>query len=510
MSSISKEDYQHAQKVWEEFGILDLRDYHRTDVVLLANVYEAFRDTCLKHYKLDPAHFYKSPGLAWKACLKCTGIKLELLTDLDMLLMFEQGIRGGITQAVRKYASGNNKYMGDRFDPRSESSYLQYLDANNLYDWAMSQPLPTGGFKWVDVNPNEISKLATRTDKGYLLEVDVSYPKELHNPHNDLPFMCERMEINGVEKLVPNLRDKKNYVIHIQALNQAPQHGLRLDRIHRAIEFDQSPWLKTYIDFNTQLRMAATNDFEKEIFKLMNNSVFGKMMENIRKHRNIGVVTTEEKYLRTVMKPNFKSGVLFDENLMGCEMDKIKVVMNKPVYLSQAILDLSKIVMYEFHYDYMVPKCGLEKLKLCYMDTDSLVYDIKTEDFYEDIANDVEARFNTSGYSKTDVRPLPISLNKKVIGLMKDELGGKLMTDFVALRPKLCSYKKLHGLENKKCKRIKKCVVKKTLTFEDYKTCLFSDSTEYRSQLMFRSAKHEVHTTEVNKATLNRDDDKRI
>ena len=249
----------------------------------------------------------------------------------------------------------------------------------------MSQPLPTGGFKWTDVNPNEISELATRTDKGYLLEVDVSYPKELHNQHNDLPFMCERMEINGVEKLVPNLRDKKNYVIHIQALNQVLQHGLRLVRIHRAIEFDQTPWLKTYIDFNTQLRMAATNDFEKDFFKLMNNSVFGKTMENIRKHRHIKLVTTKEKYLRTVMKPNFKSGVLFGENVTGCEMGKIKVVMNKPVCLGQVILDLSKILMYEFHYDYMIPKYGFQKLKLCYMDTDSLVYEIKTEDFYADI-----------------------------------------------------------------------------------------------------------------------------
>ena len=146
-------------------------------MVLLANVYTAFRDTCLRHYKLDPARFHTSPWLAWKACLKHTGIKLELLTDADMLLMVERGIRGGITQAVRKYASANNKYMGDRFDPKPESSYLQCLDANDLYGWAMSQPLPTGGFKWTDVNPNEISELATRTDKGYLLEVDVSYPK---------------------------------------------------------------------------------------------------------------------------------------------------------------------------------------------------------------------------------------------------------------------------------------------------------------------------------------------
>ena len=402
--------------------------------------------------------------------------------------------------------------MGDKFNPNEDTTYLQYLDTNNLYGSAMSQPHQTGGFKWVDVNLNEISELATRTDKGYLLEVDVSCPKELHNPHNDLPFMCERMEINGVEKLVPNLRDKKNYVIHIQALNQALQHGLRLDGIHREIEFDQSPWLKTYTDFKTQLKTAATNDFEKDFFKLMNNLVFGKMMEKIRKHRNIGLVTTKEKYLGIVMKPNFKSGVLFGENLMGCEIGKIKVVMNKPVYLGQVILDLSKIVMYEFHYDYMVPKYGLEKLKLCYMDTDSLVYDIKTEDFNEDIDNDVETRFDTNGYSKTDFRPLLISLNKKVIGLMKDELGGKIMTEFVALRPKLYSYKKLDGSEDKKCKGIKKCIVKKTLTFEDYNTCLylFSDSTEYRSQLMFRSSKHEVQTIKVNKVALNRDYHKRM
>ena len=429
MSSISEDDYQQAQKVWNDFEIQNLGDYHdlylRKDVVLLANKYEAFRDTCLTHYKLDPVHFYTSPLLAWRACLKCTGIRLELLTDPDMLLMFELEIRGGITQAVRKYALANNKYMGYKFDPNEDTTYLQYLDANNLYGWAMSQPLPTGGFKWVDVNPNEISELVTRTDKGYLLEVDVSYPKELHNPHNDLPFMCERMEINGVEKLVPNLRVKKNYVIHIQALNQVLQHGLRLDTIHRAIEFNQLPWLKTYIDFNTQLRMAATNDFEKDFFKLMNNSVFGKTMENIRKHRNMKLVNTEEKYLRTVMKPNFKSGVLFDENLMGCEMGKIKVVMNKPVYLGQEILDLSKIVMYEFHYDLMIPKYG-DRLKLCYMDTDSLVYHIKTKDFNADIADDVPARFDTSGYCPN--RPLPVGLNKKVIGLMKDELGGKIMT----------------------------------------------------------------------------------
>ena len=209
------------------------------------------------------------------------------------------------------------------------------------------------------------------------------------------------------------------------------------------------------------------------------------------------------------MKPNFKSGVRFDENLMGCEMGKIKVVMNKPVYLGQPILDLSKIVMYEFHNNYMKPKYQ-ENLKLCCMDTDSLVYNIKTEDFYADISDDVNERFDMSGYNKEDARPLPIGKNKKVIRLMKNELGGAIMTEFMTLRSKLYSYKKLDSSEDKKCKGIKKCVVKKTLTFEDYKSCLFNSSVEYKFQLMFRSIKHDIFPIEVNKVTLNRDDDKSI
>ena len=221
------------------------------------------------------------------------------------------------------------------------------------------------------------------------------------------------MKINGVEKLTPNLYDKKRYVIHIRALDQALKHGLVLEHIHKAIEFKQSAWMKEYIDFKTKLRTAATNDFEKDFYKLMNNSVFGKTMENIRKHRNIKLVTNREAYLKLVMKPNFKSGVRFGENLMGYEMGKIKVVMNKPVYLGQAIIDLSKIVMYEFHYDYIAPKYG-KKLDLCYMDTDSLIYNIEMEDFYKDIADDVPARFDMSGYNSD--RPLPVGLNKKVIG----------------------------------------------------------------------------------------------
>ena len=231
------------------------------DVILLANVFEAFRKVCLKNYGLDPVHFYTAPGLAWKACLKKTRICLELLLDPNMLLMFERGIRGGITQSVNRWAKANNPHMGSEFIPNKPTRYLQYLDANNLYGWEMSQPLPTSGFKWVDIKPGEIRKLAKCKSKGYILEVDVCYPRELHDSHNDLPFMCECMKINGVERLIPNLFEKKRFVIHIRALDQALKHGLILEKIHRAIEFKQLAWMKEYIDFNTKLRTAANNDF---------------------------------------------------------------------------------------------------------------------------------------------------------------------------------------------------------------------------------------------------------
>ena len=194
----------------------NLGEYHdlylKTDILLLSNVFEAFRSTCLKHYSLDLAHFYTSPGLAWQACLKKTGTELELLFNPDMLLMFGRGIRRGETQAVHQHAKANNKYMGEKFNPKEESSFIQYLVANNLYGWVMSQMLPTREFYWVDsiqFMPDDIDTYANCENEGYLLEVDVKYPKKLHNLHNDLPFMCEKMNTNEVEKLVPNLNDRR-------------------------------------------------------------------------------------------------------------------------------------------------------------------------------------------------------------------------------------------------------------------------------------------------------------
>ena len=343
------------------------------------------------------------------------------------------------------------------------------------------------------------------------MEVDIEYPKNLHKEHNELPFLPERRKIVKVEKLVPNLADKHKYVVHIKALDQALKYGLVLKKVHRAIEFEQSAWLKTYIEMNTRLRKSAKNDFEKDFFKLMNNSVFGKTMENKRNHKNMKLVTNEDKYRKYVMKPNFKDCVKFSENLVGVEMGKTEITMDKPVYLGQAILYLSKTLMYEFHYDYMKPKYG-EKLQLCYMDTDIFVYEIQTEDFYKDIAKDVEIRFDTSGYSEDDHRPLPTGKNNKKIGMMKDELGGKIMTEFIALRAKMYAYKKLDldKPENKICRGTKKCVVAKSFTCDDYKTCLFEGKTIYRGQMLFENKKHEIYTVNKTKIALNRDDDKRL
>ena len=219
LSGVSDEDYQHVCRVWREFVIRNVGEYHdlylRTEVVLLANIFESFRRVCLKNYALNPSQFYTAPGLAWKACLKKTCIRLELLLDPDMLLMFERGIREGITQSVHRWAAANNPYMGSEYDRNKPTKYLQYLDANNLYGWVMSQSLPTGGFHWVEIRKDWslktiIEELAAKKDHGYLLEVDVANSKELHDYRNDLPLMCSKMKINRVEKFVPNLYYKKN------------------------------------------------------------------------------------------------------------------------------------------------------------------------------------------------------------------------------------------------------------------------------------------------------------
>ena len=245
MEDINDIDYRHANNFFKRFKLENLGDYHdlyvQSDTLLLADVLNNFRDMCIKEYELDPVHFLSLPRLAWQACLRKTNIELELLTDYDMLLMVEEGIRGGICHSIHRYAKANNKYMKN-YSNNEESSYIQYLDANNLYGWAMSKKLPVNGFKWADndkMNEENIKNYNENDKKGHIFEVDVKNPKQLHELHSDLPFLPERMEINKCKKSVCNLYDKKKYVVHIKSLKQALNQGLKLKKIHRIIEFNQ-------------------------------------------------------------------------------------------------------------------------------------------------------------------------------------------------------------------------------------------------------------------------------
>ena len=411
------------------------------------------------HYRLDPCHYMTSPGLAWDAMLKMTKTELELISEIDMQLFIEKGLRGGISYIAHRHGKANNKYMRD-YSPQKEDSYLMYLDANNLYGWAMSQPLPTGNFKWL--NP-EIVNLGNyggegspHPSKGLFLEVDLEYPEELHHLHNDYPCAPEKIVVTNemlsdyssqikkqhqissgkVSKLVTTLRDKEKYVLHYQNLKLYSRSGLKLKKIHRALEFSQSKWLKRYIDFNTEMRKNAKNSFEKDFFKLMNNSVFGKTMENVRKRTNIELVTNETRFKKLTAKPTYVSSKIFVENLVGVHTKKERLLLDKPSYVGMCLLDLSKTLMYDFHYSYIrkkYPDC-----QLLFTDTDSLFYHIKTErDIYQEFWVDKNL-FDNSDYPKSS--KFFFGENKKVIGKFKDEAAGKPILEFVGLKSKMYSY----------------------------------------------------------------------
>lgn len=514
-SHISENDYQHAKDVWSHFQCQNMGDYSdlylKTDVLLLADVFENFRNVCLKTYGLDPAHYYTVPGLSFHSMLRTTKINLELLTDIDKIAFIAKNIRGGISQCSNRHAKANNTFMED-YDPNTPSSFLMYLDANNLYGWAMSQCLPTGKFEWVDIDTD--FNVSDDAEYGFILEVDLEYPKELHDSHSDLPFCPENVCLGDTKnkKLIPNLNNKYNYVIHYRNLKQCLKNGLRLIKIHRILKFNQSPWLKSYIDLNTRMRSLASSDFEKDFFKLMNNSVFGKTMENVMKRVNVKLLSHWENRGKCqgvqslIAKPEFHSLSIFSESLAAVQLKKTRIFYNKPIYLGFCILDLSKTLMYQFHYNYM--KCKYqENLKLLYTDTDSLIYKIHTDNFYEDIKLDLHLHYDTSDYAPNNEYGLPL-INKKRLGFFKDENNGKILKEFVGLRSKMYALDVQNSGIISKAKGINKCVTKK-LTLNDYKTCLFEKNIQHAQMMRFRSIKHVLFTQKVNKISLSYNDTKR-
>ena len=529
---ISDEQYKHAQNVWDTFNLKTMGDYHdlylKSDILLLADVFENFRKTCLQYYKLDPCHYFTSPGLSWDAMSKMTNIKLELMTDIDMFQFIEKGMRGGTSYIANRYGEANNKYM-KTYNEKAPTKYIMYLDANNLYGWAMSQYLPTGNFKWLSQNQIEKTNLGKYTEnnnKGLILEVDLEYPQELHNLHNDFPLGPEKMKVakdmlsdyckkiadkfnlsSGlVHKLIPTLNDKEKYILHYRNLQLYQSLGLKLKKIHRVLQFDQSPWLKQYIDFNTQKRTNAKTSFEKDFFKLMNNSVFGKTMENIRKRVDVRLVTSKEKLLKLASKPTYVSSKIFNENLVAVHKIKETLTMNRPAYVGACILDMSKTLIYDFHYNYIKHKYD-NKAKLLFTDTESLTYEIETNDAYADFWKNKD-KFDNSDYNKES--PFYNADNKKVIGKFKDESAGIPITEFVGLRSKMYSYVKDNEQTARTAKGIKKQVIIKDITHDNYKEVLFNNKQMQHTMKTIRSKNHQLGSFELNKISLSCFDDKRF
>ena len=534
---ITEEQYSHATQVWKTFKCQTLGEYHDlylyTDIFLLADIVEAFRKVCIKQYTLDPAHYYTVPGLAWDAALKYSQVELDTISDIDIFQFIEKGKRGGISMISNRYAKANNPYLKE-YQPDIPTSYIIYLDANNLYGHAMTQSLPTGDFQWIR-NPQDVDvfQVPNDGDRGYILEVDLEYPQELHDLHSDYPLAAEKMFITDemlspfqtqlkkdlkyktakVEKLVPNLQAKQKYVIHYRNLKQAIFHGMKVTKIHRALTFKQKPWLKSYIELNTLLRSQAKSDFEKDFFKLMNNSVFGKTMEDVRKRLNIKLISNRKSYQKQVSKITYKRSEVFvnneenEEYLVAVETKKLMVKLEKPIYTGFCVLELSKEWMYRFHYLHMMNKYGPEKATLLFTDTDSLTYHITTEDVYKDMEED-QHLYDTSNYAKN--HSLFSNQNKKVIGKFKDETGGIPIQEWIGLRAKMYSLKLDDGHEKKTGKGIKKSVLKKEITHDDYKQCLFSQEEYYHSMKTFRSQQHHLYTVSQYKKSLSPYDDKRF
>lgn len=540
--NIKVEDYERAQKVFERFGCKNMKDYHDlyllTDVDILADVFQKFRHTSYATYGIDPTWYVSLPSYAWDCAMKVTDIELELLTDANKYLFFERGIRGGVSMVTHRHAKANNKYMGEQYDPMEENSYIGYLDANNLYGWAMSQPLPTGAFKWENApwshtlarsTVDWIKNIPADSEIGYVFEVDMDYPEHLHDLHNDYPLAVENLRVNneelsdyqrelltyvpstcgGVDKLIGTLKSKKNYVVHYRNLQLYLDLGLKLTAVHRCLSFEQSAWLKPYIDLNTKLRTESNNDFDKDFYKLMNNAVFGKTMENVRNRIDYKLMYDDDnKERKYISKFNFAGITHFNDHMTGILMRKVHVKLNKPIYCGFAILELSKLHMLDFHYNHVMKTYGHDNVKLLFTDTDSLCYHIKTDDFYKDMRDSKEL-FDLSDYPKDS--EFYDATNKKVIGKFKDETSFDPIVEFVGLKAKMYSFVTRDSVEKKVAKGIKKSVIKKGLYFDGYKNTLFGEGGYFSRNTMnlIRSKKHQISSIKFNKIGLCAFDDKR-
>ncbi|KAE9521340.1 hypothetical protein AGLY_018262 [Aphis glycines] len=504
-SEVNDEEYEHAKNVWNHFGCQTLGEYSdlylKIDILLLSDVFENFRDLCLKTYNLDPAFYYTAPGFSFDCMLKHTSIKLELLSDYDMLLMIENGIRGGLVQASKRYAKANNEETLN-YDAAEEKSWIVYQDCNNLYGWAMSEYIPYGGFKYVKPSLEGINDLADTSPIGRIYDVDISYPQNLHDEHNDLPFLPQNSIPKGskMNKLMATFKTKKNYIVHYRSLQQAIANGLIVEKVNRVLQFNQSAWLADYINLNTEMRKKALNDFEK-----------GKTMEQVRRRIKMKLVSSENRIQKLINLTTFKYATAYNETLSAVSLENKVITFDKPIYIGLAVLDISKTLMYDYHYNVIRKQYG-NKANLMYTDTDSLVYHIMTDNFYNDLVNNpiLLDRMDTSNLPTT--HPYYIAERRKIPGFFSDETDGLIITEFCALRAKSYAYK-INGEEKIKAKGIRGHVVKNHMSFDHHRQCLFGEldfETCRQQNVSIRSFRHQLVTLTTNKMTYNCFDDKRV
>ena len=529
---ISDDDYVHAQHVWDKFECKTLKDYHdiylKLDVLLLADVFENFRSKAMGSYGLDPLHYLTLPSFSWHACLRMTRIKLDL-NDPEHFLMVENNIRGGISVVSHRYAKANNPYNEQPYDPSLPTSYLTYVDANNLYGHAMRQPLPIGKFQLLqqheidDMDDHKIRNIPENSDTGYIFDVDLDYPTELHSKHNDYPCAPEQLTVTRdmlsqysssladghpsvSQKLAPNLQDKRNYVLHYRNLQLYMRLGLKCVRVHRVLAFKQTPWLREYIDFNTKQRKNATNEFEKDFYKLMNNAVFGKTMESLRNRVNVHLVMDPVRFKKLAVRPTLRQAEIINHDLVMVKLARPHIIMEKPIYVGFCVLELSKVTMYEFHYDHIVDKYG-QNARLLYTDTDSFIYHIQTEDLYDDMARDIDI-YDTSNFDRD--HPLFSERNNKVVGKFKCETGSVAPCEFVGLRSKMYSLLVPSASKPKlRAKGVKKSYVKQHVTHLNFLETLRQKRSTPAKFQVFRSRNHVLNTVNINKVCLTAYDDKR-
>lgn len=533
---ISDADYNFAQRAWLLAGCKTFGDYLllylTLDVLLLADVMENFRSACMIDYELDPVHYFSAAHYTFDAYMRKSGVEFELLTDVNQYFFCLQGIRGGLSMVAHKrFSEANNKFMKE-FDESKPSKFLIDLDANNLYGRCMMDHLPYADFEWClpsDELVSEILQLSDTSEKGYLLQVDLEYDSRVHDLHEDYPLAphkCTKKikdlspfsqsiveehnlkKSTGFEKLMATLDKKQYYIIHYRNLQLYLRHGLILKKVHRILKFSQAPIMRGYIEYNSAKRAESANDFDSSLFKLLSNSLYGKTIERADNKTMIKLITDIEKYEKEASKVTMKNCKIINPHLVGMEMKHPILKIDKPVYLGTVILELAKFYMYQFHYEVMKPHFG-ERIKLLYTDTDSLLYEVFTDDIFSDYLDLPENTFDFSNFPKS--HSLFNDSNKRVPGCFKDETKGRIIKSFVGLKSKMYAIlmDDTSLPEIKVAKGVKKAVINKDLTFDQYQNCLVSNKVQENEYVNLRSVKHSVFTSCQSKISLSSFDDKR-